>query len=57
MFINYALQRYHYQGVLARHGDPSGDPEVMNGIAFDDNTQELYFSGKRWKTMFKTKLS
>jgi len=47
------------RGVLHSHGDPSGDPEVMNGIAYEpgilteDGKSRLFVTGKRWKSLFQ----
>ncbi len=43
---------YDFKGVLEQYGDPSGTPEVMNGIAYNERTGDVYFTGKRWKSMF-----
>ncbi|GBG24298.1 Glutamine cyclotransferase, putative [Hondaea fermentalgiana] len=46
-------------GVLSTYGDPTGDPEVMNGVAYesgiltDDGHSRLYVTGKRWKSLFQ----
>jgi len=47
---------HRFDSVLKRLGDNSGDPEVMNGIAFENTTKTIYFTGKRWKSLFKAKL-
>jgi len=45
---------YDFTGILQSHGDPSGNPEVFNGIAVD--FPYMYVTGKRWKSMFKISL-
>ncbi len=44
---------YDLHGVLQRHGDASGRPEVLNGIAFDPSSGDIFVTGKYWKSTFR----
>ncbi len=35
----------------------SGNPEVLNGIAFDEATERLFVTGKFWPTLFEIELT
>jgi glutaminyl-peptide cyclotransferase len=42
---------------LAEIGAPPGDSHVLNGIAYDQQTDTLFITGKRWKNYFQIKLT
>lgn len=42
-----------FTGVLQRHGDPSGRPEVFNGVAYDAASRSLFVTGKWWRSLFQ----
>mmetsp|Transcript_18745 Transcript_18745/g.33244 ORF Transcript_18745/g.33244 Transcript_18745/m.33244 type:complete len:333 (-) Transcript_18745:13-1011(-) len=42
--------------LLQDFGDSSGSPEVLNGIAHDEETNEIIVTGKLWRSMFRLSL-
>ncbi len=47
--------RIHLDGLL-RPEDPNGAEDVLNGIAYDNDTDKLYVTGKRWPKLYEIEL-
>jgi len=50
------LRTYNAQPLVANES-PTDNNSVLNGLAYDSSTGNLYITGKNWKNIYQTKIS
>ena len=50
------ISEINLKGILNMFTNPTDNPEVMNGIAYDTKTNRLFITGKWWPRLFEIEL-